>query len=193
LAVSSDINVSNNSVINNYINLTSLSGNAIVSHNRLAGNATSGDANATADIVNITGDQIDLSGWLGILIINVYGSWEGSLVLQQPVTVAAYIVPVSNSITSNSAPINVRNLDHCRLFVTNFYLSDPTNNSPQTTPKPTVAKITKNGLIDQFATTVPSIKNIAHHGKVNMSFIILGFISAGTLLGGEQIVGRIRR
>lgn len=68
--------------INNDVNLTSKSGNVAAKGNGKVGNATSGNANANADIVNIMGSQVDLTGWLGVLVINVYGSWNGSLEIQ---------------------------------------------------------------------------------------------------------------
>jgi hypothetical protein len=76
----------NNETINNNVTLASKTGNATVSGNHRGGNATTGNATAIADIVNILGAQINLSGWLGILIINVFGTWNGSLEIQQPTT-----------------------------------------------------------------------------------------------------------
>ncbi len=72
----------NNATINNNVTLTSKTGDATVSGNHHGGNATTGNASAVADIVNILGSQINLSGWLGILIINVFGTWNGSLAIQ---------------------------------------------------------------------------------------------------------------
>lgn len=77
----------NNETINNNVTLTSQSGNATVSGNHRGGNATTGNASAVADIVNILGSQISLSGWLGILVINVFGTWNGSLSVQQVASV----------------------------------------------------------------------------------------------------------
>jgi hypothetical protein len=68
----------NNSQITNNISLASKSGNATVAGNTLAGNATSGNATASVNIANVTGSQFGLSGWFGILFINVFGSWYGS-------------------------------------------------------------------------------------------------------------------
>lgn len=82
-------NVTNNSTINNNVNLTSITGNATVAGNGVGGNATSGNATAIADITNILGSQINLTGWLGILIINVFGTWNGSVGIQPTATAAA--------------------------------------------------------------------------------------------------------
>ncbi len=72
------VNATNNSQIINNINLNSTSGSALVAGNTSAGNATSGNATASANIANISGSQFGLSGWFGVLFINVFGSWYGS-------------------------------------------------------------------------------------------------------------------
>ncbi len=72
------ITTDNNSQITNNILLNSKSGNATVAANTLAGNATTGNATASANIANITNDQFGLTGWFGVLFINVFGSWHGS-------------------------------------------------------------------------------------------------------------------
>jgi hypothetical protein len=72
------VNASNNTLLTNNINLSSQSGDATVTHNTSAGNAATGNATASANVANITGSQIGLSGWFGVLFINVFGSWLGS-------------------------------------------------------------------------------------------------------------------
>ena len=73
--------------INNNLYLDAVSGDALNAYNAQGGNATSGNATSSADIVNILGDQINISGWLGILLINVFGSWNGSLVTARPASI----------------------------------------------------------------------------------------------------------
>lgn len=70
--------------ITNNIQLQSQSGDASVTGNTVAGNATSGNATASANIANISNSQIGLSGWFGILFINVFGSWHGSFGIDTP-------------------------------------------------------------------------------------------------------------
>lgn len=72
------INVDNNSKIVNNLNLNSQSGDATVANNTNAGNATTGNATASANVANVSGSQLGLSGWFGVLFINVFGSWLGS-------------------------------------------------------------------------------------------------------------------
>jgi hypothetical protein len=72
------INATNNTLLTNNINLTSRSGDALVTGNTHAGGATTGNATASTNIGNIVGTQMGLSGWFGVLFINVFGSWNGS-------------------------------------------------------------------------------------------------------------------
>ncbi len=72
------IDTMNTTAITNNLDLSSLSGNATVARNTLAGNALSGNATASANVANIVGNHIGLSGWFGVLFINVFGSWVGS-------------------------------------------------------------------------------------------------------------------
>jgi hypothetical protein len=72
------INSTNDATITNNLNLNSQSGDATVTHNTQAGSATSGNATASANILNMAQSTFGLSGWFGILFINVFGSWNGS-------------------------------------------------------------------------------------------------------------------
>jgi hypothetical protein len=73
-----DATINNNAEINNNIHLSSQSGDASVIGNHHAGDATSGNATASANIVNIISSQLSFSDWFGILFINVFGTWTGS-------------------------------------------------------------------------------------------------------------------
>jgi hypothetical protein len=72
------IKVDNDSQIVNNIKLNSQSGDATVASNTNAGSAKTGDATASANVANISGSQLGLTGWFGVLFINVFGSWFGS-------------------------------------------------------------------------------------------------------------------
>lgn len=65
--------------ISNLITLTAQTGNATVSGNGSAGNATSGNAEANANAIDIISSNMQASGWIGILFINVFGIWNGNL------------------------------------------------------------------------------------------------------------------
>ncbi|HEY8886788.1 MAG TPA: hypothetical protein VIM31_04825 [Candidatus Microsaccharimonas sp.] len=68
---------STNAITNN-VTLTAQSGDAVVKSNTLAGNATSGNATASANIANISSSALGISNWFGVLFINVFGNWYGS-------------------------------------------------------------------------------------------------------------------
>lgn len=87
----SNVNSTNtsNQTINNNIVLKSKSGNALVSENTNAGNATSGNATSSANIANLENDNLNMSNWFGILFINVFGKWIGSLGLYNPLALSA--------------------------------------------------------------------------------------------------------
>ncbi len=73
-----NLNGTSNNTINNNITNNAHSGDASVTDNTKGGNATSGDATSSANIANLINSNMSLSGWLGILFINVFGTWNGS-------------------------------------------------------------------------------------------------------------------
>ena len=72
------IDADNDTAITNNVKLTSRSGNAAVTNNTQAGNARTGNATASANIANISNSSLGLTGWFGVLFINVFGNWHGS-------------------------------------------------------------------------------------------------------------------
>ncbi|MDB5179749.1 MAG: mucin7-like protein [Candidatus Saccharibacteria bacterium] len=74
---------STNAITNN-VTLTARSGDALVTSNTLAGNATSGNATASANVANISRSALGISDWFGVLFINVFGSWYGSFGINTP-------------------------------------------------------------------------------------------------------------
>ncbi len=73
-----EYNIENNMMINNNIDVSAISGDAEVSYNTSAGNATSGNATASVNLANVMDSSFSLTGWFGILFINVLGDWFGS-------------------------------------------------------------------------------------------------------------------
>ncbi len=68
----------NNQAITNDVIVRAQSGDASVDSNTQAGSATSGNASASANILNLIDSRLSLSDWFGVLFINVFGSWQGS-------------------------------------------------------------------------------------------------------------------
>ena len=100
----------NNQAIVNDINAQARSGDALVTKNTKAGDATSGDAYAAVNILNMNSSQFALSDWFGVLFINVFGSWNGSFGIDTiagslpPAAVAAVQAASTGSMPSTSAP-----------------------------------------------------------------------------------------
>ena len=83
------INAATNDSITNNINLAAASGDATVDGNTTAGNATSGNANTAVNLLNLNNSQFDLSGWFGVLFINIFGNWYGSFGTYTPPVAAS--------------------------------------------------------------------------------------------------------
>jgi hypothetical protein len=73
-----ELDIDTDAQIVNNINLSARSGDATVHHNSEAGDATSGDATTSLNLINIINSQLSFSDWFGILFINVFGNWNGS-------------------------------------------------------------------------------------------------------------------
>lgn len=102
------IDVVNEASLTNNIMLNSKSGDAKVSNNTLAGNATTGSATASANIANISNSQLGLSGWFGVLFINVFGTWLGSFGIDTAAGNAAARAESSATTTGNIGEEPVR-------------------------------------------------------------------------------------
>ncbi|MES2630656.1 MAG: hypothetical protein V4611_01745 [Patescibacteria group bacterium] len=77
---SSTIDVKNNFEIDNNLNLAATSGDAAVTGNTTAGDATSGSAMAVANVVNILNSMISTQqSFIGT--INIYGNLEGDILI----------------------------------------------------------------------------------------------------------------
>lgn len=187
IPVQGNITNTNNETINNNLYLNSTSGNALVTYNRVGGNATSGNATSSANIVNILGDQISLTGWLGILIINVYGSWTGSLEAQ-PVVTTTSASTTPPSVTLLTVKKNAAGNPE---IITLSYPYDSNSNSQdtQSTNTTTVASHKKPVGLNNFASiTSPSANNLQKSSKFSMLVGILGFAFAGLAILAERVI-----
>jgi hypothetical protein len=72
-------NINSEGSITNNVNVGALSGNATADDNTGVGNVTSGNAQAVSSVANITNSVISATHWFGVLVINVIGSWLGSV------------------------------------------------------------------------------------------------------------------
>ncbi len=106
--VSNVAKLANASSITNNVNVTAASGNATVRGNESTGSATSGNATASANIANISTSTFNLTGWFGVLYINVFGKWLGSFGVN---TAVGTIQPLTGmAVPDKSATIAAPNL-----------------------------------------------------------------------------------
>lgn len=73
------LNQSSTMTIVNNISLLAQTGDASAIGNKRTGAITTGNASTGANILNIVNSQLNFSDWFGILFINVFGVWNGSL------------------------------------------------------------------------------------------------------------------
>ncbi len=99
---STTIDSDNNSTITNNVNLASRSGDANVTSNTNGGNAQTGNATASANLLNINTSTFAVSDWFGILFINVLGEWYGSFGVN---TANGEVRPLGGMALSPVAPI----------------------------------------------------------------------------------------
>lgn len=93
--LASNIEENNDAQITNNISLNSESGNASVVGNTKAGDAVTGDATASANIVNINTSVFQVNQWFGVLFINVFGNWVGSFGVD---TESGTLVPLNTKV-----------------------------------------------------------------------------------------------
>lgn len=96
------LNNTNNQSINNDIKVASQSGDATVADNTYGGNAKTGNATSSVNLMNMISDSLSLNGWFGLLFINVFGTWNGSFGINTSAGNPA--APFSASGTGNYAP-----------------------------------------------------------------------------------------
>ncbi len=74
-----NINQASVGTITNNVNVAAQSGNATATDNTKVGDVATGTAKATSAIANIMNTALNVKHWFGVLIINVFGEWTGSV------------------------------------------------------------------------------------------------------------------
>ena len=98
------------SQINNNIDVTAATGDATVQNNTKAGNAKTGNATASVNLLNIMNSSLSFSDWFGVLFINVFGTWNGSFGLdtdagETPAAPASTVAATSGGSGSESVKV----------------------------------------------------------------------------------------
>lgn len=181
-----------NRIVNN-ISLTSESGDASVARNTTAGSATSGSATALANIANISNTNIGLSGWFGILFINVYGTWLGSfgvdtLAGSSPIVVGGGVSPVDIPLNAaESGPLQVLSFRPSGEARTSSAASIVT---PQGVQVIDDDNITPN-LVPVQAFSEPILESATdQQSGPNLILAVVSFVVTSLLLSGAYVVKR---
>lgn len=126
------VNAATNNSIANDITVAAQSGDAAVTDNSQAGNARSGNADTAVNLLNLNNSQLSLSGWFGVLFINVFGNWFGNF--------GAYTPPVAGGQGGGPKPSDTANNEApAAPKVFRFVTQQPAAAAPaDDTPLPTV-------------------------------------------------------
>ncbi len=194
------INVNNNSKIVNNINLDSQTGNATVADNTKAGNATSGKATASANVANISGSQLGLTGWFGVLFINVFGNWFGSFGIDtargnQPATHGGSTSHPANSSGASSQPFQFVAKDTPAAVARNhspYFAANNTSEPPATTDGPETQASTQ-GATTKYTPPKASSRSTQAQSEIDfLPFVAVTFVLGLGGIATRNIIGVIR-
>lgn len=100
-----NVNNSSSGTINNNVRVGAVSGDANVSGNTTGGDAKSGNAKVASNIANIFGSHLSFKKVFGILLINVFGSWTGSVGVNTAAGNPVVVVPLASVSTPGTATV----------------------------------------------------------------------------------------
>jgi hypothetical protein len=168
-----NINGTNSGTITNNINTNASSGDASVTDNYKGGNARSGDAETAVNLSNITNSSINLSGWFGILFINVFGNWYGSFGVAKPA--------VSPSAGTGAAPAQTFNFLPKKSAGSNhFNFATATGNGSYVDPA--LAAVATKVLGTSVGTHSSATKDAAVQHDTNEAALVGGALFAAGLI-----------
>jgi hypothetical protein len=184
--------VTNNNTfgINNNVTASAQSGDATVRGNTTSGNATSGNAQTAVNILNMTGSNLSLSNWFGVLFINVFGDWNGSFGVNTsagdpvPANTGDPTPPVVQQASAPPAP----STRQFASFVSHLSGSSSTDTDTSSLSNATLASVlgasTPQKTVIQKS-GLPTPDNASHP-----SYLVpaIGITIAATMLIGERVV-----
>ena len=190
--INSTVNATNNTnqAINNNINVGATSGNALVSKNTNAGNATSGNAQTAVNLLNVANSTMSLANWFGILFINVFGTWNGSFGINTsagdlPATATATTSGDSAPVASPPSRLVFRFVAHTGNQPPNTVSSDTTNNS-----NPTFSPDDQGTVLAAHTTNKVANDKLPSVSQARANFWLPAF---GIFLGASMLIGeRVR-
>ncbi len=188
-----NINADSQTTINNHIKVGAQTGDATVSGNTNAGDATTGNAKAAATVFNMANSAFNVSDWFGVLFINVLGSWYGSFGVDTPQgdEVAASSPPPTSE-QPVSAPAQVFSFIAHNVAASDEQQSTPPPTTVETTPPQTQAEVLSAQSSNRSSTTATSD---AQTGPATVSMpVAIAALAGLTLAAGlvVRLVGMLR-
>ena len=138
-AISAQTNATVNNSITNNINLVAASGSATATKNTAVGDVHSGNADTAVNLLNLNNAQLNLSGWFGVLFINVFGNWFGNFGAYTPP--ATHAVASGGSASRSDIPQSATYTRPVFQFVAQAH--DAVATRPVATESPTLALVSK--------------------------------------------------
>jgi len=184
---SANINASEDYGIKNDIKVTSASGEANVSENTEAGNAKSGDATASANILNLVNSRLTLKDWFGVLFINVFGSWHGSFGID---TSRGNVAALQNLAQNGSVPVqNAQVFSFSPTTKNKVKLQNVTSSfeEPVKDPEVLLASAQVPGNYKPIAKTPNEIARQQQMKNKVLNFLSFGSVLTLSFLGIEQV------
>lgn len=189
------VNSNTNQAITNNIDVSARSGDASVTNNTTAGDATTGDANTAVNVLNMNNSAFSLTGGLRLLFINVWGEWCGSFGIDT--NACPTTTPPAVTVPNTSAPRQTANTSKPIQEVRAFRFTPQSNGTynldetDDTTAK--VALASANVLGDSLNTPAQQTPHEQESQKAQQSnwlFSALGIGIAASLLGTERVLNR---
>jgi len=173
------INVNNNNNIENNVDLVATTGDATVRNNTTGGNATTGSANAIANILNFVDTNVGASNsFLGFL--NIYGTLDGDILFPD----GALETIISG--TGPNSTVNVNNdiANNLEANITNNTAIANNLNAQANSGNATVANNTKGGnATSGAATTSVNVLNLTGREVVSENTLLVFINVLGSWVG----------
>lgn len=122
-----DVNISDNGSIDNDIKLCSYSGSSRVNSNTTAGDATTGNADAVANVLNLINSAIN-SGDSFLGVLNINGNLDGDILLPDYLDLDN-LLTTNTGPSSNTATIDIKDNELIADMISNQSIDNDINNS----------------------------------------------------------------
>ncbi len=200
-----DINITRNNSITNNLNLSAITGDALVANNTNGGNATSGNALASVNLLNMIDSQVNFSDWFGVLFINVLGSWNGSFGantaaggmggkgaggITSPTAGTTASVPISTAVATTLPAAGLSTSNKNSVWAYGYGSNDTNVDDGNTTSDQAVAA---NEPVPAAETVADAINNEVPKRGAGYWLLVFGSLLAILFLSGDRIILLIRR